>query len=167
MAEPEGGQHFQVTQIFLFLRKSAWILVVLKRYGLQSILIPYYCTISNCSAWPVTRDHCAEILLRQRPVWCVILANFRRTKFSAGYAQTWVLSEYFVTASQGQCDPWLSPISALSRGPVTHDTLNNSKWYSIILKAGCETQWVVYYSKLLFTNTWLLSSFISNAYHRR
>ena len=80
------------------------------------LLLSGYCTISNCSAWPVTCDHCAEILLRQRPVWCVILANFRRTKFSAGYAQAWVLSEYFVTAGQGQCDLWLSPISAPSKG---------------------------------------------------
>ena len=27
-----------------------------------------YCTISNCSAWPVSRDRHAEILHRQRPV---------------------------------------------------------------------------------------------------
>ena len=91
----------------------------------------WYCTISNCLAWPVTHDHCAEILLRQRPVWRVILAKFRRTKISAGHSQAWVLSECFVTAGQGQCDPWLTPISAPSGGPVTRDTPNNSKWYSI------------------------------------
>ena len=90
-----------------------------------------YCTISNCSAWPVTRDHCAEILLRQRPVWRVILVKFRQTKISAGHSQAWVLSECFVTAGQGQCDPWYTPISAPSKGPVTCDTPNNSKWYSM------------------------------------
>ena len=67
----------------------------------------WYCTISNCLAWPVTHDHCTEILLRQRPVWRVILAKFRQTKISAGHSQAWVLSECFVTAGQGQCDPWL------------------------------------------------------------
>ena len=104
-------------------------------------LILYYCTISNCSAWPVTHDHCAEILLRQRPVWHVILAKFQQTKIWAGHSQAWVqwvLSKCFVTAGQGQCDPWYTPISAPSKGPVTRDTPNNSKWYS-------KCQWPVKY----------------------
>ena len=34
----------------------------------DTVAVLYYCTISNCSAWLVTRDRRAEILLRQMPV---------------------------------------------------------------------------------------------------
>ena len=58
------------------------------------------------SAWPVTHDHCTKILLQQRPVWCVIPAKFWQTKILSRHAQAWDLSDYFVTAGQGQCE-WL------------------------------------------------------------
>ena len=40
-----------------------------------------YCTISNCSAWPVIRDHCAEICIQQSPMGRVKWTNFGILEF--------------------------------------------------------------------------------------
>ena len=93
-----------------------------------------YCTISNCSAWPVTRDRCAEILLRQTPVWPVTLPNFGELKFRPGMLRLRFHRFHLVTAGQGQSDPWQHMNFGAVRGVRDPWLLNNSKWYSISSK---------------------------------
>ena len=108
-----------------------------------------YCTISNCSAWLVTRDRRAEILLRQMPVGRVTWTSsgFRHAQIRP-FVQPFLeyLCHVYVTAGQHQCDSWPQPISAPSGGSVTCDLPNNSKWYSILI--------IIYASKNNASQLW-------------
>ena len=109
--------------------------------------------------WPVTT---APRFYFSRAVWHMILANFWQTKFSSGYVQAWVLTEYFVTAGQGQCDPWLHTNFSTVKGACDpwHAEQFEMVQYTVAIKSIRHPVWpVTCLMKLWFRQFTILGNF--------
>ena len=125
----------------------------------------WYCTISNCLAWPVTRDHCAEILLRQTPVWPVTWPNFGDLKFRPGMLRLNfhrfrpIISITSSQLAKGEVTRDNTWISAPSGGSVTRDrrTIRNGTVLLLVLSYAweCDTGGNKHSQSLVWFKLWI------------